>query len=93
MKKTVASLAILASASSAFALIGPGDGNPRPQPKNVCLSLYQGERGESYLGDCDNSELNRQRRAPLQANGCAAGQASLRSFSVRVKSCTGFAQL
>ncbi len=91
-KKTIASLAILASTTSAFALIGPG-GQRLPRPKTVCLSVHEGETGELYVGDCDLSEQNRRTRVRLQANGCARNQAALQSYSVTIKACPGFAQL
>jgi hypothetical protein len=63
-KVAIASLALLASANSAFALIGPGRG-PRPEVRNYCLSLYQDEDGQASVGDCDQSAANRLRRVPL----------------------------
>jgi hypothetical protein len=91
MKKTIASLALLVSAGSAFALVGPGP-NP-PQPKNVCLSVYEGNQGESYLGDCDLTPNNKKHNVKLLANGCAQGQASLKSFRIQVPACVPIAQL
>lgn len=92
MKKTVASLAILASASSAFALIGPG-GPGQPRPRNYCVSSYHGQNGEAYVGDCDLTQQNLRRQAPLLQNGCAQNQASLRSVRVRLAACPTFVQL
>lgn len=93
MKKTITSLAILASASSAFALVGPGGPGNHPKPKNVCLSHSVGNQGEAYVGDCDQSQMNRLRKLPLLANGCAVNQASLRSLKVIIPACPTFVQL
>lgn len=88
MNKTIASLAFLVSAS-AMALVPPNT----PQPKNVCLSVYEGNQGEQYLGDCDLTKRNQETGAPLLKNGCAQGQASVKSFQVRVPVCTNIVQL
>ena len=92
MNKTIASLAILASTSSAFALIGPG-GTPRPEPRTYCLNLSQDEAGVSYVGDCDLKEINRRSKAEIKENGCAEGQAAMQTLRVVVPACPTFVQL
>jgi len=91
MKKTIASLALLASTTSAFALIGPG-GQAGPTPKTYCLSLYESEDG-TYVGDCDQSKINLRSKRPVNANGCADGQAALQSVRVVIPACPTFVQL
>lgn len=90
--KTIAGLAILASASNAFGLIGPG-GRPQPEPRNYCLSLYQNEDGNAYVGDCDNTANNRRFKLKLNQNGCADGQAAMQTIRVVIPSCPAFVQL
>lgn len=91
MKKTIASLALLASTTSAFALIGPG-GQAAPEPKTYCLSLYESEDG-AYVGDCDNTQANVRAKRVINANGCADGQAAMQTTRVQIRSCPTFVQL
>lgn len=91
MKKTIAAMAILASASSQ-ALIGPG-GHPRPMPKNVvCVSLYK-DAGGYIAGNCDQTAKNEKYGAELKDNGCAKDQAAMRITSVRIPMCPTYVQL
>lgn len=92
MKKTIASMALLVSTTSAFALIGPG-GRDVPKPKTYCLSLYETEQNVAYVGDCDESDKNARYGLELKENGCADGQAALQSVRVRIPSCPTFVQL
>jgi hypothetical protein len=79
MKKTIASLAILASTSSAMALIGPDFGGPRPELKSYCLKTYK-ESDYSKSIDCDATQLNQravEEGAQVKKNGCLKGQVAL----------------
>jgi hypothetical protein len=89
MKKTIASVALLAS-SSTFALIGPG---PRPEPKTVCLNVYEESNGVMYAGDCDQTRANQVYKRTILQNGCADGQAAIRSYDIKIKACPTYVQL
>lgn len=102
MKKTIASAALLASATSAFAIVGPmGDASLQSlQPvkplveKNFCLSLYEDNNGEKYVSDCDESLANKKYGLELGENGCAEGQVSFRTIrNIEIKACPTFVQL
>jgi hypothetical protein len=94
MKKTIASLALLASVSAhGIAPFGPGQKSaPRPQPaKKVCLGLVQHDDGSYQAGSCDRTEYNGMIGAELLENGCAEEQVAVVGISVR--SCPTFVQL
>lgn len=103
MKKTIASLALFASASSAHALmIDPSfnpsaeikaQGVPMPQPTTLCLSINEDQKGNVYVGSCDETERNYLYSLPLEANGCAEGQAAMITYEVEIKSCPTYVQL
>ncbi len=103
MKKTIASLALFASASSAHALmIDPrlnqtgeitAQGVPMPQPTTLCLSYNEDQKGQVYLGSCDETERNHLYSLPILENGCAEGQAALITYEIEIKSCPTFVQL
>lgn len=93
MKKTIASLAILASTQSAVAMIGPHDPNaPQPEINKVCLKTYSLGDG-SKVGSCDATSINKGR---LLANGCKVGQVAITIVGANpISACLppGFAQL
>ena len=76
MKKTVAAIAILASAAASQAMPPMPDPNA-PKPKTVCLKMYQNQDGSTSLGSCDASRNNIISKARLGQNGCAAEQAAI----------------
>jgi hypothetical protein len=93
MKKTIALMAILATSTSAHALVRP-DPNPKPARK-ICLSLHQAQ-DKSLIGGCDEAQNNVNRGRTLLHNGCAAGQvAIITTRIVQIESCMppGIAQL
>lgn len=99
MKRTIAAVALLASASTSQALIEPGvfgaDETKSRQPERViCLSEYSPEAdGSRNVGACDESNANRVYGLEIMANGCAEGQLALRSVSVQIESCPTAVQL
>ena len=104
MKKTIASIAICVSATTASAIIGPiGPGNggfnsPRPElPKaqKVCVSVYKTNTdGSKEAGSCDQTEANQIRSKKLLLNGCAEGQvAMVLSRGLQMHSCPTAVQL
>ena len=75
MKKTIASLAILASAQAALSMPVPRDPNaPQPKINHVCLKTY-GTKDGSKIATCDASYINDGKT--LLANGCAKDQIEL----------------
>lgn len=98
MKKTIAALAILASASTSQALMPEGmylEGDKSKQTERViCLSeLYTENDGSKVIGSCDESEANAEYGAELKANGCAEGQLAIRTVSLQIESCPTAVQL
>jgi hypothetical protein len=94
MNKTIASIALLMSAtasSSAFAIRG-GDITP-PVVKTYCVSMYTTDKDVTFLGDCDESERNEQWKRAVDKNGCAENQAVLKSIDLEMKACPTFVQL
>lgn len=87
MKKTIASIAILAASTSAQALISPGQGHR--QLKTYCLEEgYTQEDGSQSIGNCDASRNNIAEELELKENGCAEGQVSLKTFQdLKIFSC------
>lgn len=85
--KTIVAVAI--TASSAFALIGPGS-----EKKTICLSVQENAEGILYAGSCDESRNNKLQNLEILANGCAANQVSVSArkfpggqYNVQVSSC------
>ena len=93
MKKTIASLAFLVVSTGAHAIIGPNPGVVAPKLNNYCLKTYEANDGSAYVSDCDSSARNKQLHLTLNANGCADGQVSLQSTTVKIKTCPTFVQL
>ncbi len=85
-KTTIAAFAL--TASSAFALIGPGTTS-----KTYCLDQYEGQKGASYTGSCDQTANNKELGKALLENGCAEGQTALQAlsfggkFDIEISSC------
>lgn len=78
MTKTIASIALLASASTAMAMPRPlPPGTPRPKISNVCLATHQVETDGSLYGSCDETNNNQSLGRPLLSNGCAQNQVKL----------------
>lgn len=77
-KLTIAAVAL--SASSAFALIGPGT-----QIKTICLGSSTDANGVQYAGNCDESANNKTLQKPLLPNGCAADQISVTAYGYQNK--------
>lgn len=88
MKKTITTLAMLASASSASALIAPPNGQ-EPQLKTICLDVVAVSKDESLIaGSCDQAANNEYLRKPINANGCADDQVAIKTYGdVVVSSC------
>ncbi len=97
MKKTIATLAILASSTVAFSMPQMPDPNaPKPKLRTICLNSYTARDGSIDLSSCDSSANNRNDGEKLNDNGCADGQASIRTYSkIAISSCmpTGMVQL
>lgn len=101
MKKTVATLAIMvsaSSASSAHAIVQPPGGTPPPLPqtRTICLSELSREvDGSVYLNTCDESLRNERWERPTLANGCASEQFALKvtDASVQIAMCPTYVQL
>lgn len=90
MKKTITALAILASGSMAFAIARPIDPNaPQPKLRNICLKVAQiTNDGSLNLSTCDSTPNNTRAQVQLLENGCAEGQASLKTYNkVAINAC------
>jgi hypothetical protein len=79
MKKTIATVALLAASTPSFAIMGPGLGED-VKPKTICLRLGSYQDGSKAVSDCDESANNVQLKKTIKANGCAAGQAALVTY-------------
>ena len=93
MKKTIAALAILTVGSMSSALVRPpppgGKLPPKPVLTTVCLkiSAVASDRSQT-LGFCDQSNNNKRAQADLLENGCAEGQAAIKTYNkVAIGSC------
>ena len=75
MKKTIAAIAMIASAN-AVAFAPPGLGGPAPKVTKVCLSTHP-LRDESIVAGCDESANNIREERKILENGCAAQQVAL----------------
>lgn len=82
MKKTIATLAILASAN-AYALRGPGG----PEHETVCLKTYKLSDKSIQAGSCDESRNNASQDRELMENGCAKGQVAVSVEVDTISSC------
>lgn len=91
MSKSIGALALLASSSSAFALMPPD------QTVHVaCVSVYTHENGASFVSDCDETANNLALKKPLNAkSGCAKDQAKFVSTTIEIPACmpVGMVQL
>ena len=89
MKKTIATIAILAAGSVALSMPRPPDPNaPRPVLKTICLKTYTRDDGSASLANCDSSSNNKRARAELKENGCAEGQSSITTYNnLAIASC------
>jgi hypothetical protein len=98
MKKSIATVALLVSASSAHALVRPRPGHDLPvdpvQTKTVCLAVYGAEAdGSQNAGSCDQSLRNQMYSRELKQNGCAEGQVAIKETTLEVPSCPVAVQL
>jgi len=98
MKKTITSLALIASAANAYALpMPPRPGQPLPPPpveRTICLSQYNtASDGSPFVGGCDESERNQMFGEELLENGCAKHQVAIKTTSLKIRSCPSAAQL
>jgi hypothetical protein len=83
--------AFVLSASSAFALIGPGP----LDTKTICLSAHEDKDGVVFAGSCDQARNNKTEKKDILANGCAEKQVavtatktrSAKEWSVKVYDC------
>lgn len=76
MKKTTITIAALAlSASTSFALIGPG-GAPM-ESRTYCLKSYTDFDGSANAITCDETANNETEGRTILGNGCAEDQMSL----------------
>lgn len=92
-KVTIASMALLVSASSAFGLIGPGPGGPAPKVNTMCLAYHENEAGQGQVRDCDAKAENKRRKLKVDENGCTSDQVVMKSTRVQIPLCHSFAQL
>ena len=104
MKKTIASMALLASATSAMAIVGPINGAQEstmigggkvPTKKVYCLAEYEDQDGDVVVSSCDAKARNaRFQNADLNKYGCLEGQAAMITYQeVNIPSCPVFVQL
>ena len=106
MKKTIASVALLASAASTLAFIGPspvqqqvGDqvssgSMAQPVQKYFCLDLFEDQDGSKILGSCDKSSDNIIRNREVDERGCTESQAALAvTQSIHIQACPSYMQL
>lgn len=78
MKKTITSLAMLMSATSASALIGPHKPDPS-EVRTACLKITHEDTDDSTtVGTCDASANNKKLKLKIYQNGCAANQVAIR---------------
>ena len=74
----------------AFAIARPIDPNaPRPKLRTICLKVAQTANDESQtLSTCDSTPNNNRAQIRLQENGCAEGQASLKTYNnIAINAC------
>lgn len=90
-KTTMASMALLISAGSAFGLVGPG--GPKPKIITTCMAYHESETGLGRVRDCDETAKNTRLKLKLNADGCADGQVAMKSIHVSIPQCNSFAQL
>lgn len=83
MKKTITALAIIASGSMALAISRPHNPNaPAPKLRTICLKVVQTANDASQvLSSCDSTPNNKMAQVELLENGCAEGQASLKTYN------------
>ena len=81
MKKSVTLLALAASSSSAFALIGPA----RLPTKVLCIETNESDDGALFGRTCDMTQRNRTEQKVILSNGCAEGQVSILSVKQAAK--------
>jgi hypothetical protein len=93
VKKTIASLAILASVSTASALTRPISRGQVPPPETACLTLSQNEDGSQQAGKCDMTDRNHKSRAETLESGCTEDQVAVTIVGVSIKSCPTYTQL
>lgn len=76
MKKTIAAMALLVSASNALAIAPPH--HEKREFKDVCLEVWQtGQDGSQRIGTCDETKNNKQLKRQILENGCAEGQVQM----------------
>lgn len=73
LKTTIAAAAL--TASSAFALIGPGT-----ESKTFCLDLMEDASGPAYVGSCDQTKNNKITGKEILENGCAEHQVAQTTY-------------
>jgi hypothetical protein len=97
MKKTIVSLALIASATSAHALMATDTAGRAQRPVRptykVCVSAYANRDGSISLGSCNKTPENIASRLPIFENGCARGQAAFTVTEVTIPACPSFVQL
>ena len=91
MKKTIASVALIASATSASALIF----NPEQvETKTYCLGFYESVEGKKFVGDCDEKAANKLYKLEVDENGCTENQVVMTTIkNIEIASCPTFVQL
>lgn len=74
MKKTITSVALMVASTQAMAFY-PG----QLENKTVCLSskIYKYEDGSKAIGNCDETNNNKDQNKQIKQNGCADGQIAL----------------
>jgi hypothetical protein len=76
MKKTIAAVALMASATTSMAMPFPHN----EPPKTMCLKVYSAPDKSKEASDCDDSDNNATLKLKLKANGCAAGQVVISTY-------------
>lgn len=89
MKKTIATLAIMTTATIAAAMPRPTDPNaPKPVLKTICLAQYTNQDGSVSLSNCNSARNNTIKKLEIKENGCAEGQASIRTYeNLAIRAC------
>lgn len=77
MKKTIATVAMIAASSSSFALMQLPSNQ---KPTTLCVQMASAQDGSKYIGTCDESDNNVTLKKKIAVNGCAAGQAAIVTY-------------
>ena len=76
MKKTIAAVALMASANTVMALAPP----PSNPAKTVCLNVYTVKDKSKVAADCDDSDNNARLSRKIQQSGCTSRQVAITTY-------------